>query len=94
MAKQNLRARRRAKRTRLLDNHRVARYQWAQERVNWHQQWQNCMFSDETRFNLDHYDGRILVWRQAGERYDEENMAPQEAFGLGLCTMAKLNFLF
>lgn len=45
------------------------------------------MFSDETRFNLYHSDGRVLVWRQAGERYNEENMAPQEAFGGGGITV-------
>ncbi|CAH1976406.1 unnamed protein product [Acanthoscelides obtectus] len=45
------------------------------------------MFSDETRFNLHHSDGRVLVWRQAGERYDEENTGPQEAFGGGCITV-------
>ena len=41
------------------------------------------MFSDETRFNLIHSDGRMLVWRQPRERFDEENLAPQESFGGG-----------
>jgi len=41
------------------------------------------MFSDETRFNLIHSDGRMLVWRQPRERFNEENMAPQEPFGGG-----------
>lgn len=41
------------------------------------------MFCDETRFNLIHSDGRVLVWRQPGERYVENNMAVQESFGGG-----------
>ncbi|KAJ8910397.1 hypothetical protein NQ315_010458, partial [Exocentrus adspersus] len=39
--------------------------------------------ADETRFNLFHSDGRMLVCREPNQRYLEENMAPQEAFGGG-----------
>ena len=31
-------------------------------------EWQNVIFSDESRFCLQHHDGRIRVWRHRGER--------------------------
>lgn len=77
------RARRRAKCVRLLPNHRGRRVEWATDKLAWQDEWRNCFFCDETRFNLIHSDGRVLVWRQPGERFEEENMAPQEAFGGG-----------
>lgn len=82
------RARRRAKCVRLLPRHRAARLAWARERENWTlDQWTHCLFTDETRFNLFYSDGRIMVWRQPNERYLEEHMAPQEAFGGGGITV-------
>ena len=33
------------------------------------QQWARVLFSDESRFNLSHHDGRIRVFRRRGERF-------------------------
>ena len=43
----------------LTAQHRAARLQWAQRHFRWgRQQWARVLFSDESRFNLNH-DGRI-----------------------------------
>ena len=84
----NYRARRRAKCVRLLQHHRANRRAWANRHANWgNAEWSHCLFTDETRFNLIHSDGRMLVWRGPNQRYLEENMAPQEAFGGGGVTV-------
>lgn len=53
----------------LTQNHRRMRLQWAHEHRDWRADWQQVVFSDESRFNLWHHDGRIRVRRYAGERY-------------------------
>ena len=52
----------------LTARHRDARLQWAQ-RYNrlGRQQWARVLFSDESRFNLSHHDGRIRVFRRRGD---------------------------
>ena len=66
----------------------MARLEWANLHVNWVlQEWNNGLFTDETRFNLIHSDGRVLMWREFNQRYLEENMAPQEPFGGGGVTV-------
>ena len=68
----------------MLPQHRAARFQWAQNHLQWQNfNWENCFFSDETKINLYHSDGRQTVWRGNNERFVEANMAPQEAFGGG-----------
>ena len=32
--------------------------------------WNNVIFSEESKFNLVYNDGRVRVWRQPGERFD------------------------
>ncbi|GFT06549.1 transposable element Tc1 transposase [Trichonephila clavipes] len=39
---------------------------------SWRADWQQVVFSDESRFNLWHHDGRIRVRRYAGERHIPE----------------------
>ena len=54
----------------LTARHRAARLQWAQRHFRWgRQQWARVLFSDESRFNLSHHDGRIRVLRRRGERF-------------------------
>ena len=44
----------------LTARHLAARLQWAQRHFHWgRQQWARVLFSDESRFNLSHHDGRI-----------------------------------
>ena len=80
----NLRARRRATHPRLTAEQRACRYRWAREHSLWNfQNWRHCLFTDESRFRLYTSDGRILVWRERGQRYSESVMSPTTLFGGG-----------
>ncbi|GFW23574.1 transposable element Tcb2 transposase [Trichonephila clavipes] len=48
------------------------RLQWANVHRSWRSDWQQVVFSDESRFNLWHHNGRIRVRRYAGERHIPE----------------------
>lgn len=50
-----------------LDNRRL-RHLWGVEHRHWRAEWQQVIFSDESRFNLSNNDGRIRVRRHRGER--------------------------
>ncbi|GFW22669.1 transposable element Tc1 transposase [Trichonephila clavipes] len=56
----------------LTQNHRHLRLQWANVHRSWRADWQQVVFSDESRFNWWHHDGRIGVRRYAGERHIPE----------------------
>ncbi|MBJ5603936.1 hypothetical protein JGG68_24065 [Salmonella enterica subsp. enterica serovar Albany] len=40
-------------------HHRWMRLQWCVERRTWTTEWHDIIFSDESRFCLQHHDGRI-----------------------------------
>ena len=68
----------------LTARHRTARLQWAQRHFCWgRQQWARVLFSDESRFNLSHYDGRIRVFRRRGERFADNCLIESDRFGGG-----------
>lgn len=48
--------------------HKAARLQWSQERQNWDHEWEEIIFSDESRFCLHHSDGRVRIRRPRGQR--------------------------
>ncbi|GFU78830.1 transposable element Tcb1 transposase [Trichonephila clavipes] len=52
----------------LTQNHRRLRHQWCDERGIWAAEWNEVVFTDESRICLQHHDGRIRVWRHRGER--------------------------
>ncbi|GFV65683.1 transposable element Tc1 transposase [Trichonephila clavipes] len=52
----------------LSQNHRRLRLHWANVHRSWRADWQQVVFSDKSRFNLWHHDGRIRVRLYAGER--------------------------
>ncbi|GFV79435.1 transposable element Tcb2 transposase [Trichonephila clavipes] len=56
----------------LTQNHRHLRLQWVNGHRSWRADWQQVVFSDESRFNLWHHDGRIRVRRYAGKRHIPE----------------------
>ncbi|GFT25231.1 transposable element Tc1 transposase [Trichonephila clavipes] len=56
----------------LTQNHCRLRLQWANVHRSWRADWQQVVFSDESRFNLWHHDGRIRVRLYAGERHIPE----------------------
>jgi len=48
---------------------RASRLVWAQEHVTWEQnEWQNVLFTDESRFGLYPDSRRVRVWRAPGTR--------------------------
>ena len=62
--------------------HRQARLQWAQDHLNWNNvRWQHVLFSDESRFCIDHADGRVRVWRRSGDRYADNCVVENNAWG-------------
>ncbi|GFU07708.1 transposable element Tcb1 transposase [Trichonephila clavipes] len=53
----------------LTQNHRRLHRQWCDERrIMWVAEWNDVVFTDESRICLQHHDGRIQVWRHRGER--------------------------
>ncbi|GFX20539.1 transposable element Tc1 transposase [Trichonephila clavipes] len=52
----------------LTQNHRLLRSQWSDERRMWVAEWNEVVFTDESRTCLQHHDGRIRIWRHRGER--------------------------
>ncbi|GFY31636.1 transposable element Tcb1 transposase [Trichonephila clavipes] len=52
----------------LTQNHRRLRRQWCDERRMWASEWNEVVFTDESRICLQHRDGRIPVRRHRGER--------------------------
>ncbi|GFX61913.1 transposable element Tcb1 transposase [Trichonephila clavipes] len=52
----------------LTKSHRRLRRQWCDERRMRAAEWNEVVFTDESRFGLQHHDGRIRVWRYLGER--------------------------
>ncbi|GFU64371.1 transposable element Tcb1 transposase [Trichonephila clavipes] len=55
----------------LTQNHRRLRRQWCNERRMWVAEWNEVVFTDESRFCLQHQDGRIRVWRENAENRGE-----------------------
>ncbi|KFM75481.1 Transposable element Tcb1 transposase, partial [Stegodyphus mimosarum] len=51
----------------LTQNHRRLSRQWCDERRMWTAEWNEIVFTDESRLCLQHHDGRIRVWRHRGE---------------------------
>ncbi|GFU53137.1 transposable element Tcb2 transposase [Trichonephila clavipes] len=55
----------------LTTTHRRLRLEWCHARGNWTAvEWNQIVFSDESRFNLSSNDNRVRVWRPRGERLD------------------------
>ena len=67
----------------LTANHRVQRLQWCEEKINWRDEWNTVMFTDESRFCL-HSDRRtVRVWRPPNSRVDDRYVQNVHAFGGG-----------
>ncbi|GFU85241.1 transposable element Tcb1 transposase [Trichonephila clavipes] len=52
----------------LTQNHRRLHHQWCDERRKWVAEWNEVVFTDESRICLQHHNDWIRVWRHRGER--------------------------
>ena len=60
------------------------RLQWAQRHFrSGRQQWARVLFSDESRFNLSHHDGRIRVFRRRRKRFADNCLIERDRIGGG-----------
>ncbi|GFX22779.1 HTH_Tnp_Tc3_2 domain-containing protein [Trichonephila clavipes] len=74
LAEANLKSKRPFRALPLTPEHRQLRLQWCQTRSMWNvTDWQNVVFSDESRFVLGTDDNRVRVWRHPGERYNSSH---------------------
>jgi len=55
---------------------RKKRLRWCKERKFWALEWDDIIWSDESRFTLFENDGQHWVWRQPHEKYDVNCLAP------------------
>ena len=45
---------------------------WARTHLRWiRRQWGSVLFTDESKFNVQNYDGRYRVYRERGQRFTE-----------------------
>ncbi|GFV95772.1 transposable element Tcb1 transposase [Trichonephila clavipes] len=51
----------------LTQNHRSLHRQWSDERRLWMAEWNEVVFTGESRICLRHHDGQIRVWRHRRE---------------------------
>ncbi|GFV66197.1 transposable element Tc1 transposase [Trichonephila clavipes] len=75
LAKANLKSKRPFRALPLTPGHRQLPVQWCQARSMWNvSDWQNVVFSDESRFVLGTDDNRVRVWRCPAERYNSPTL--------------------
>lgn len=54
----------------LTQQHRQRRLLWARQHLRWvRREWNQVVFSDESRFTVTNADGRVRVWRRFHERF-------------------------
>ena len=71
-------------RNKLTPHHKRERLAWCRHRRCWRRnQWDNILWSDESRFNVDFYYQRNRVWRRVGERYVPGTIAEHDRYGGG-----------
>ncbi len=54
----------------------MKRLAWAKNKKDWTNEWENVIWSDESRFEVFRGDGRRYVWRTIQERYDPKCLIP------------------
>ena len=69
----------------LTPRHRQARLGWCQAHRRWAaRQWNEVLFTDESRFTLNKADGRMRVFRRVGERYSDACVKQVNRFQRGV----------
>ncbi|GET51079.1 transposable element Tcb1 transposase [Rhizophagus irregularis DAOM 181602=DAOM 197198] len=71
------------KKTLLTKKHKSDRLRWCREKRSWKEEWKQVVWSDESRFALFESDGRVRVWRNLGEAYNQNCIQPTVKFGDG-----------
>jgi transposase len=55
---------------------KMKRLAWAKSRKDWINEWDNIIWSDESKFEVFRGDGRRYVWRNAQEKYNPKCLIP------------------
>lgn len=58
------------------EQNRLKRLSWCKERKNWEKEWENVVWSDESRYLLFQNDSNHWVWRKPKEKYDVDCLLP------------------
>lgn len=76
------------KRPKLTKIHRRKRREWAEAHANWTvEDWKRVVWSDETKVNRLGSDGRVWVWKKAGEGLNDRLVEETTKFGGGSLMM-------
>ena len=76
----------------LTRRHRQARLQWCHAQRRWLAcQWNQVLFSDESRFTLEKADGRVRVYRRIGGRYLDACVTEVDRFRRGSHGLGRIN---
>ena len=68
----------------LTARHRAARLAWSRRHRLWRRnQWNNVIFSDESRFRVSFADGRVRIYRRKNERFAQCCIRETDRFGGG-----------
>jgi hypothetical protein len=79
-----LKLRRPVRAPRLTQHHKAARMRFALDHRDWQlRHWTPVLFTEESRFRLTRYDGRVRVYRRPGERYTAATIQEVDRFGRG-----------
>jgi transposase len=66
------------------EQNRKKRFGWCNMKKNWIKEWENIIWSDESRFELFNNDSRNWVWRKKDERYKIECLKPTVKNSIGV----------
>ena len=67
----------------LTQRHRRLRVIWARNMLANRRNWRDVVFSDESKFNLSHADGRLRIYRRRHERFAANCVIQHDRFGGG-----------
>ena len=74
--KNNIHGRVGAKKSFINAANKIKRLNWAKTRKNWVNQWENIIWSGESKFEVFGGDGKKYVWRNPQEKYDPKCLIP------------------
>jgi len=66
------------------EQNKKKRFGWCRMRKNWINEWENIIWSDESRYELFNNDSRNWVWRKKDERYKIECLKPTVKNSIGI----------